>query len=249
MVKKVALVTGAAKRIGRVIAMRLARGGYTLALHHQSSHREAAELAGEIGAAGGTALPILADLTDASSPDRLIDGCFDTLGRLDLLVNNAALFAGDSIDTLDREAWRRQFAVNLEAPVFLAAAFGKRLPADGEGAIVNLVDNRVLRLTPQNMSYTLAKSALWTATQTMAQALAPRIRVNAVGPGPTFPNSRQGEAGLAHEASAVLLQRRVDPEDVADAVAYLASARSVTGQFIAVDCGQHLAWRTPDIID
>ena len=249
MVQKVALVTGAAKRMGRVIAMRLARGGYTLALHHQSSQREAAELAGEIAAAGGTALPIQADLTDVSSPDRLIDGCFDAFGRLDLLVNNAALFTGDSIDRLDREAWRRQFAVNLEAPVFLAAAFGKRLSADGEGAIVNIVDNRILRLTPQNISYTLAKSALWTATQTMAQALAPRIRVNAVGPGPTFANTRQGEAGLAHEAAAVLLQRRVSPDDVADAVAYLACARSVTGQFIAVDCGQHLAWRTPDIID
>jgi NAD(P)-dependent dehydrogenase (short-subunit alcohol dehydrogenase family) len=249
MADKVALITGAAKRIGRAIAMKLARDGFAVALHYHSSRREAAELARQIVAMGGVASLNEADLADPASPDRMVAGAVKALGRLDLLVNNAAIFQGDSIAGLDLALWRRQFAINLEAPVFLAAAFAKSLPAGAEGAIVNIIDNRVLRLTPQNMSYTLAKSALWTATQTLAQALAPRIRVNAVGPGPTFANAFQGEAGLAHEAAAVLLERPTSGADVADAVAYLAAARSTTGQFIAVDSGQHLAWRTPDIID
>ena len=249
MAERVALVTGAAKRIGRAIALRLARDGFGVALHHHSSQTAAEDVAGEIAAAGGQASLIEADLADPASPERLVAGTIAALGRLDLLVNNAAIFQGDSIDRLDLTLWRRQFAINLEAPVFLAAAFAKRLPGRAHGAIVNIIDNRVLRLTPQNMSYTLAKSALWTATQTLAQALAPRIRVNAVGPGPTFPNARQGEAGLAHEAAAVLLERPVSGEDVAEAVAYLVTAGSITGQFIAVDSGQHLAWRTPDIIE
>ena len=249
MAEKVALITGAGKRMGRAIALRLARDGFAVALHYHSSHGEAAQVGREIAAAGGDVSLVEADLADPASPDQMIAASVKALGRLDLLVNNAAIFVGDSMAALDLARWRRQFAINLEAPVFLAAAFAKSLSARDEGAIVNIVDNRVLRLTPQNMSYTLAKSALWTATQTMAQALAPCIRVNAVGPGPTFPNAFQGEAGLAHEAAAVLLQRPVSGEDVADAVAWLATARSVTGQFIAVDSGQHLAWRTPDIIE
>ena len=249
MEEKVALVTGAGKRIGRAIAVRLARDGYAVALHYRSSRREAEELAGEIAAFGGRSILVEADLADASSLDDLIASTLRSLGRLDLLVNNAAIFESDSIAALDLALWRRQFAINLEAPVFLAAAFAKSLPAGAEGSVVNIIDGRVLRLTPQNISYTLAKSALWTATQTMAQAMAPRIRVNAVGPGPTFPNATQGEAGLAHEAAAVLLERAVSGEDVADAVAWLAGARSITGQFIAVDSGQHLSWRTPDIIE
>jgi NAD(P)-dependent dehydrogenase (short-subunit alcohol dehydrogenase family) len=171
------------------------------------------------------------------------------LGPVNLLVNSAAIFQDDAIDALDLALWRRQFAVNVEAPVFLAAAFARNLLGDREGAIVNIIDQRVLRLTPQHLSYTLSKSALWTATQTLAQALAPRIRVNAVAPGPTYPNPHDGESGLAREAAGVLLQRRVEGAEIAEAVAYLAKARNVTGQLIAVDSGQHLGWRTPDIID
>lgn len=249
MEEKVALITGSGKRMGRAIALQLASFGYSVALHHNTARAEAADLAAQIGANGGKAVVVEADLADAGSPEKLIGASIKALGRLDLLVNNAAIFQNDTMSSLDRAQWRRQFAINLEAPVFLSAAFAKSLPASREGSIVNVIDNRVLRLTPQNISYTLAKSALWTATQTMAQAFAPRIRVNAVGPGPTFPNASQGEAGLAHEVAGVLLQRRVLGRDVGEAVVYLASARSVTGQFIAVDSGQHLAWRTPDIIE
>jgi NAD(P)-dependent dehydrogenase (short-subunit alcohol dehydrogenase family) len=249
MVDKVALVTGSGRRMGRAIAIRLARDGFAIALHHHSSQQGAEEVKREIIAAGGAACLVRADLTQPESATGLVAATLAAFGRLDLLVNNAAMFHADAIESLDQALWRRQFALNLEAPVLLSAEFAKLLPAGSKGAIVNIVDNRVLRLTPQNISYTLSKSALWTATQTMAQALAPRIRVNAVGPGPTFPNAFQGAAGLAHEAAAVLLQRAVSGDEIAEAVVYLAGAASVTGQFIAVDAGQHLSWRTPDIID
>jgi NAD(P)-dependent dehydrogenase (short-subunit alcohol dehydrogenase family) len=246
--ENVALVTGAARRIGREIAVSLAREGYALALHYGASREPAEELAHEIVSAGGRAICLQADLGDPAAAAAIVPKAARELGPVNLLVNSAAIFQRDAIEALDLALWRRQFAVNVEAPVFLAAAFAQSLPEEAEGAIVNIIDHRVLRLTPQNLSYTLSKATLWTATQTLAQALAPRIRVNAVGPGPTYPNPRDGEAGLAHEAAGVLLQRRVEGAEIAEAVVYLAKARSVTGQLIAVDAGQHLGWRTPDII-
>jgi NAD(P)-dependent dehydrogenase (short-subunit alcohol dehydrogenase family) len=245
----VALVTGAARRIGRQIALRLAEEGYGLVLHYGSSRQSAEELASEIAGGGGQAICLQADLGDPEAAALMIAAAARQAGPVNLLVNSAAVFQDDAIDALDLALWRRQFAVNVETPVFLGAAFARNLPDDCEGAIVNIIDHRVLRLTPQHLSYTLSKSTLWTATQTLAQALAPRIRVNAVGPGPTYPNPRDGESGLAREAAGVLLQRRVEGAEIADAVAYLAKARSVTGQLIAVDSGQHLGWRTPDIVE
>ena len=242
MPDRVALVTGAGKRIGRDIALRLAREGYGLALFASGSIEGARQTAAEIAAAGGRAEVFQADLARPEHGAAALAAAAAAMGRLDLLVNNAAIFEGDSVEDLDLARWRRQFAINLEAPVFLAGAFAK-------GCIVNIIDQRVLRLTPQNLSYTLAKSALWTATQTLAQALAPRIRVNAVGPGPTYPSQRQGEAGLRHEARGALLERSVAGGEIADAVVFLAASRNVTGQLICVDAGQHLAWRTPDILD
>ena len=249
MPDRVALVTGAGKRIGRDIALRLAREGYRLALFASGSIEGARQTAAEIAAAGGRAEVFQADLARPEHGAAALAAAAAAMGRLDLLVNNAAIFEGDSVEDLDLARWRRQFAINLEAPVFLAGAFAKALAPEAEGCIVNIIDQRVLRLTPQNLSYTLAKSALWTATQTLAQALAPRIRVNAVGPGPTYPSQRQGEAGLRHEARGALLERSVAGGEIADAVVFLAASRNVTGQLICVDAGQHLAWRTPDILD
>ncbi len=249
MTVKVAVVTGAGKRIGRDIALRLARENYALAVVAHASLRGAREVASEIVAGGGRAEAFPIDLADPEAAAVALGDIASRMGPLDLIVNNAAVFETDSIGALDLALWRRQFAVNLEAPVFLAAAFARALPAGREGSIVNIIDQRVLRLTPQYLSYTLAKSALWTATQTLAQALAPRIRVNAIGPGPTYPSLRQGEIGLAHEAAGTPLGRPVSGEEIGDAVVYLAQARSVTGQLICVDAGQHLAWRTPDIVD
>jgi len=246
---KTAFVTGAGKRIGRDIARRLARDGWRLALLARASLEGARALAAEIVAGGGEAAAFSVDLADPEGSAAAFAKIAAALGPIELLVNNAAMFETDGVASLDLQLWRRQFAVNLEAPVFLAAAFAAALPKDREGAIVNVIDQRVLRLTPQNLSYTLAKSALWTATQTLAQALAPRIRVNAIGPGPTYPSVQQGEAGMAREGAGALLGRTIRGEEIADAVAYLAGARNVTGQMICVDAGQHLAWRTPDIVE
>jgi NAD(P)-dependent dehydrogenase (short-subunit alcohol dehydrogenase family) len=177
----------------------------------------------------------------------LISEAVQALGPLTLLVNNASEFEPDEVETLSQERWDRHFAVNLRAPAFLARDFSHQLPAGEQGCIVNIVDQRVWKLTPQFFSYTLTKAALFTATQTMAQALAPRIRVNAIGPGPTLSNVRQGDEDFAKQSSAVPLGHGGTPDEIADAVLYLAQARSVTGQMIAVDGGQHLAWKTPDV--
>jgi NAD(P)-dependent dehydrogenase (short-subunit alcohol dehydrogenase family) len=243
-----ALVTAAGRRIGRAIALRLAEDGYGLAIHCHTSVEEARDLVDQLVSAGKPAILLKADLADLGALEALIETTAAQLGPVTLLVNNASLFEPDEIDGLDAALWERHFAINLRAPCFLAAAFARALPAERTGAIINIIDQKVLKLTPQFFSYTLAKSALWTATQTLAQALAPRIRVNAIGPGPTLASVRQSAADFDRQVQAVALQRSVDPNDIAAAVAYLATAQSVTGQMIAVDGGQHLAWQTADTI-
>ena len=242
----VALITGAARRIGRAIAERLADEGHDVALHAIARSRDEAEaLATSLRARGRRALVVVADLADIDETATLVARA-NALGPLRLLVNNASSFEDDRADAFDPAKWERHFAVNLRAPAQLAAAFVAALPDDGDGAIVNIVDQRVWRLNPAFFSYTLTKAALWTATQTMAQAFAPRVRVNAVGPGPTLPNYTQDRAAFDREARAVPLERGAEPAEIAEAVAYLARARAITGQMIAVDGGQHLAWKTPD---
>jgi NAD(P)-dependent dehydrogenase (short-subunit alcohol dehydrogenase family) len=247
--RKVALVTGAGRRIGADIARALAHEGYAVALLANASLGDAEALARNIAQAGGEARAFHADLADPEAAAAALGAAATALGPIELIVNNAASFEDDAIDRLDLKLWRRQFAVDLEAPVFLIAAFAAQLPPEREGAVINIIDQRVLKLTPEYLSYTLAKSALWTATRTLAQALAPRIRVNAIGPGPTYPSQRQGDAGLAREAEGALLGRTVSGEEIAEAVLFLARARNVTGQILCVDAGQHLGWRTPDIVD
>lgn len=243
------LVTGAARRIGLAIAGRLAHAGRPVVLH--ASHRSAqeAELAAQaIRTRGGRASIVCADLADARETQELVAFAARQFGPITLLVNNASVFEPDAARDFSFEAYERQFAVNLRAPLLLARDMAAQLPPEAEGAIVNIVDQRVWRLTPRYFTYTLAKSALWTATRTMAQSFAPRIRVNAVGPGPVFPNAAYGEAGFEAEARGVPLGRAADVSGVVDAVLYLAEARSVTGQMIAVDGGQHLSWETPDVL-
>jgi NAD(P)-dependent dehydrogenase (short-subunit alcohol dehydrogenase family) len=245
---EVALVTGGARRIGRAIVERLAEAGFDIAIHCSFARDDADALARELRGRGRRASVIPADLADPSAVDGIVPAAEAALGPVTLLVNNASSFLLDDIGNIDVPTWDRQFAVNLRAPSMLAGAMARRLPPNSEGAIVNIIDQRVWKLTPQYYSYTLTKSALLTATQTMAQALAPRIRVNAVGPGPTLPNSHDGTRLMEAEAAGTLLARKVDPAEIAEAVLYLARARSVTGQMIAVDAGQHLGWRTPDIV-
>jgi NAD(P)-dependent dehydrogenase (short-subunit alcohol dehydrogenase family) len=245
--KQVALVTGGARRIGRHIVERLAREGYAVAIHCNRSTDEAEGLAGSIRAQGGRAAVVQADLADCDALSDLVTASLRAVGPLTLLVNNASIFEQDQMGSLSQDAWDRHFAVNLRAPAFLAQEFARQLPEDRTGCIVNIVDQRVWKPTPQFFSYTLTKAALFAATQTMAQALAPRIRVNAIGPGPTLANERQADEDFAKQSGAVLLGRGGTPEEIAEAVLYLDRARSVTGQMIAVDGGQHLAWETPDV--
>jgi NAD(P)-dependent dehydrogenase (short-subunit alcohol dehydrogenase family) len=244
---KTALVTGGARRVGRAITERLAAAGYAVAIHCQNSRDNAEGLREAIVTGGGLAAVVQADLADTAAVARILPEATAALGPVTLLVNNASLFEPDEVATLDLEGWDRHFAVNLRAPAFLARDFARALPADRRGAILNIIDQRVWKPTPLFFSYGLTKSALWAATRTMAQALAPKIRVNAVGPGPTLKAARQSESDFARQRAALLLGEGPEPEDIAAAVLFLAEARSITGQMLAVDGGQHLAWRTEDV--
>ena len=244
----VALVTGAGRRIGRAIAMGLAAQGFAVGVHYSGSAGEAETVVAEIEARGGRAHPLKADLADAAAVAELVPGCAARLGAPVCLVNNAALFLDDRVGSLDVAQWDRQMAVNLRAPVFLAQALAALLPPGTQGNIINIIDQRVWRPTPQHFSYATAKAGLLAVTTTLAQALAPRIRVNAIGPGPALPNVRQSPADFAAEAGATLLGHGTTPDEIAAAVGFILDARAMTGQMIALDGGQHLAWRTPDII-
>ena len=242
-----ALVTGAGRRIGQVLALEAARAGYNVAIHYRASADEAEETARAVQDLGRRALLVRADLADEDETRSLVAQAAP-LGPLTLLINNASAFEDDRVGGLSRATWDRHLETNLRAPIVLAEAMAGALPADRHGLVVNLIDQRVWRPNPQFFSYTLSKAGLWWATQTLAQALAPRIRVNAIGPGPTLPSVHQAPGEFEAEAAGVLLQRRASPEEVAAALRYLIDASSVTGQMIAVDGGQHLGWKTPDIV-
>ncbi|MGE5511971.1 MAG: SDR family oxidoreductase [Bacteroidota bacterium] len=243
----IVLVTGAARRIGRAIALDFASRGWSVGVHHHRSKAEALALADEIRAAGRYAALLPADLADSSAVADLIPACVEALGAPVCLVNNASLFHYDTVATLDAAVWDRQLAVNLKAPVFLAKSFAAHLPEGVEGNIINMIDQRVWKPTPHFFSYATAKAGLWSVTRTLAQALGPRIRVNAIGPGPTLPNSFQSEAQFQRQRTSTLLGRGTSPEEIARAIRFILDAPAMTGQMIALDGGQHLAWQTPDI--
>jgi len=248
-----ALVTGAGVRLGRAVAWRLADVGFDVAVHYNRSRGPAEETAAGVERRGRKAALLKADLSDWDAVARLVPAARDALGGLRVLVNNASLFEADEIQTMTRGGWDAHLATNLAAPVKLiqdfAAQLPDRLPDDDDAAAINLIDQRVLRPTPKFFSYTISKMALWDATRTLAQALGPRgIRVVGVGPGPTLRNARQSEEDWRRQNEATVLKRGASPDDVADAVAYFARAKAVTGQMVAVDGGQHLAWETPDVM-
>jgi len=242
-----ALVTGGSRRIGRAIVLTLARAGWDVAVHHRDSETEAQTAADEARALGVRAAVVRADLADEAQVRGLVDQAAQALGPLSVLVNNASVFEDDRMGGLDRAVWDRHIETNLRAPIVLAETFATQAP-DGS-SIVNLLDQRVLKPDPRFISYALSRNGLWWATRTLAQALAPRIRVNGVGPGPTLPSIHQTPEDFAAEVAGTLLQKPGSPEAVADAVRWLIDADGVTGQMIAVDGGQHLAWRTPDILE
>lgn len=252
-----ALVTGAGARLGRAMAIALARAGHDVAIHYAASQDGAEDTAKEVRALGRQAITLQADLLDDAQTETLIPQAANALGPVTCLVNNASIFEYDTLASATRESWDRHIQSNLRAPFILTQAFADQVPdpekdSAGEpvatGLVVNMLDQRVHKLTPEFMTYTIAKMGLWAFTQTAAQALAPRVRVNGIGPGPTLKGHRQSEAHFAAQREATILGRGANPEDIVAALEYLLSARAVTGQMIAVDGGQHLAWQTPDVL-
>jgi NAD(P)-dependent dehydrogenase (short-subunit alcohol dehydrogenase family) len=242
---KTVLVTGAAKRLGRAIALDLAGAGWNVAIHYHGSAAEAEDTAAAARALGVKAATFKADLSRENETAQLIGRVAGELGPLTGLINSASLFENDDWQSASRASWDAHMETNLRAPFLLSQNFARQVTA--AGAIVNIIDQRVLKPTPQFISYSLSKAGLYWLTTTLAQALGPHIRVNAVGPGPTMRNARQSEADFARQRDATVLKRGAEPEDVARAVRYLLEADAVTGQMLAVDGGQHLIWQTPDV--
>ena len=253
-----ALVTGAGKRLGRAMALELARRGCDVAVHYATSGEDAETVAAEIRDMGRRAVTLQADLLDETQATPLVGRAAEGLGGpLSVLVNNASIFEYDNIETATRQRWDRHMESNLRAPFVLTQALAGQVPEPetdemgepvAQGLVVNMIDQRVRKLTPDFMSYTIAKMGLWAFTQTAAQALAPRVRVNAIGPGPTLRGHRQSVQHFARQRAATVLRRGANEADITGALVYLLSAPGVTGQLICVDGGQHLGWQTPDVL-
>jgi NAD(P)-dependent dehydrogenase (short-subunit alcohol dehydrogenase family) len=252
-----ALVTGAGKRLGRAMALYLAGRGHDVAIHYASSRAEAEAVASEIRAMGRRAETFRADLLVEAETMALIPAATAALGPLTVLVNNASIFEYDRIDTATRQSWDRHIESNLRAPYVLMQGFARQCPPaipdeNGEplaqGLIVNMIDQRILKLTPEFSTYTIAKMGLWALTRTAAQGLAPHVRVNAIGPGPTLQGARQSAEHFARQRAATILGRGAGPADICAALGFFLDSPAVTGQFLAIDGGQHLAWKTPDVL-
>ena len=252
-----ALVTGAGKRLGRAIALALAEDGHDVAVHYNGSAEAAEEVAAQIRGMGRQAVALQADLTREDDMQRLVPDAVAALGGpLTCLVNNASIFEHDTVGSATRDSWDRHFESNLRAPFVLIQHFAEQAPApatDDAGEpvaaamVLNMIDQRVRKLTPEFITYTLAKSALWTLTHTAAHGLAPKVRVNAIGPGPTLRGARQSESHFAAQRDSVPLSRGANPDDIIRALRYFLTAPAVTGELLCVDGGQHLAWQTPDV--
>ncbi|MCM2562998.1 SDR family oxidoreductase [Lutimaribacter sp. EGI FJ00015] len=253
-----ALVTGAGKRLGRAMALYLADRGYDVAVHYASSADAAEEVAQLIRDKGQMAATLPADLLDEGATQALLPAAAKALGGpITVLVNNASIFEYDNIETATRESWDRHMESNLRAPFVLTQALAGQVPAPehddlgepvAQGLVVNMIDQRVNKLTPEFMTYTIAKMGLWAFTRTAAQALAPRVRVNAIGPGPTLQGGRQSDGHFARQRAATVLNRGPNPADINAALGYFLDAPAITGQLLCVDGGQHLAWQTPDVL-
>jgi NAD(P)-dependent dehydrogenase (short-subunit alcohol dehydrogenase family) len=241
------LVTGAAKRLGRAIALDLAAAGWNVAIHYHGSAEDAENTAAEARTHGMKAVTIKSDLSKEIETATLVGRAAVAIGPLTALINSASLFENDDWQSASRQSWDDHIETNLRAPLVLSQTFGKQLPDDEQGNVINIVDQRVLKPTPQFLSYSLSKAGLFWLTTTLAQGMGPRIRVNAVGPGPTIRNARQSEDDFSRQREATILKRGAEPADICAAIRYLLDAPAVTGQMLAVDGGQHLIWQTADV--
>ncbi|MBR2656099.1 MAG: SDR family oxidoreductase [Loktanella sp.] len=253
-----ALVTGAGARLGQAMALYLGQRGYDVAVHYAGSLAGAQDTVAQLRAMGRQAVALQADLLDEDATTALVGRATAALGGpLTCLVNNASIFEHDTVHSATKASWDRHIGSNLRAPFLLTQAFALQAPKAGtdgmeepvaQALIVNMIDQRVHKLTPEFMTYTIAKMGLWAMTRTTAQALAPHIRVNAIGPGPTLQGARQSSDHFARQRAATVLQRGANPSDICAALGYFLDAPALTGQMLAVDGGQHLAWETPDVL-
>jgi len=253
-----ALVTGAGARLGQAMALYLGQRGYDVAVHYAGSEVGAQETVAQLAAMGRNGVALQADLLDETATQALLGRAANALGGpLMCLVNNASIFEYDNIESGTRQSWDRHMESNLRAPFVLTQNFAAQVPDpdtddQGEpvakGLVINMLDQRIHKLTPEFMSYTIAKMGLWAMTRTTAQALAPRVRVNGIGPGPTLQGHRQSKGHFDRQRAATVLKRGANPSDITAALGYFLDAPAVTGQMLAVDGGQHLAWETPDVL-
>ena len=243
-IPRAALVTGGAQRLGRAIALALAEAGFDVAVHCRTSRGDAEETRAAIAALGRRAHVLTADLAEEGQATRLLPDATAALGSIGVLVNNASPFERDEWHDATRASWDAHLEPGLRAPFVLMQHFARALPADAEGVVINMLDQRVWSLTPHFVSYTVAKAGLWTLTQSMALALAPRIRVNGIGPGPALPNARQTPEQFAQQCATTPLRRGTSPEEIARAVIAILAMPAMTGQMIALDGGQHLQWQS-----
>lgn len=241
-IPRTALVTGGAQRLGRAIALALADAGFAVAIHYNASETAAAAVCAEIRARGRNAAMVQADLGQEAAVDGLLPRAQSEIGPIGVLVNNASVFERDEWDSVTRATWDRHLDPNLRAPFLLTQHFARALPREAAGAVINMIDQRVWSLTPHFVSYSLSKAGLWALTQSLALALAPRIRVNAIGPGPALPSTRQTQAQFDRQAASVPLGHGTSPDEVARAVLAILALPAMTGQMIALDGGQHLQW-------
>ncbi|MDA8229714.1 MAG: SDR family oxidoreductase [Magnetospirillum sp.] len=241
-IPRVALVTGAAHRIGRAVALALAEEGFAVAIHYSASAADAEALAADIRGQGGHAVTFAANLAREEETARLLPAVSAAMGPVGVLVNNASTFERDEALTATRATWDFHMEVNLRAPFVLSQELARQLPLDAEAVIVNLLDQRVWNLTPHFTTYTLSKAGLWILTQTLALALAPGVRVIGIGPGPALPSRRQTAEQFAAQSARTPLRRGTSPAEIAGAVRFALATPSFTGQMIALDGGQHLEW-------
>ena len=253
-----ALITGGAQRLGAAMTRYLAARGYAVAIHYNSSSGEADALVAELNGQGVNAVALQADLLDEAATETLVARATAALGQpLTCLINNASIFEYDTLQSATRESWDRHIGSNLRAPYVLTQAFAAQAPAAlrderdeplANSLIINMIDQRVRKLTPEFSTYTIAKMGLWALTQTAAQGLAPAVRVNAIGPGPTMQGARQTASHFARQRENTVLQRGSNPADITAALGYFLDAAAITGQLLCVDGGQHLSWQTPDVL-
>ena len=248
MKPKKIIITGGATRIGAAIAESLASYDTEISIHYNKSKSAASKLKNKLEKLGGKIFLLKADLNNLNQTQSLLKIAYKKMKGVDCLINNASIFENDNLQNFSEKSFTKHININLKAPAILTQNF-KKILKKSEGCIINIIDQRVEKLTPFFFSYTLSKSSLVTLTKTSAMKLAPNIRVNAISPGPTLKNSRQSEKHFKKQWKSILLKKKVDLKSICDGIKFLIKNNNITGEIINIDSGQRLAWKTPDIIN